>query len=145
MKMPGNGVKEYRRNEGLNQMERNIRRGFIYYVDLSPVKGSEQGGVRPVLIIQNNTGNRYSPTVIGTVITSRDKTPLPTHVEVIGQGLNSPSIIMAEQLRTIDKCRLESYITTLNPHTMEQVDKALEISLGLDKNCCNCCNKFSAG
>ncbi|MCL2399500.1 MAG: type II toxin-antitoxin system PemK/MazF family toxin [Defluviitaleaceae bacterium] len=127
-------------------MERNIYRGCVYYVDLSPVKGSEQDGVRPVLVIQNNTGNKYSPTIIGAVITSRNKTSLPTHVEVAGQGLSASSIIMAEQLRTIDKCRLENYVTKLNSYTMRQVDKALSVSLDLGKGCCNCCNnKTSVG
>ena len=106
----------------------NIKRGEIYYADLSPVIGSEQGGVRPVLIIQNDVGNKYSPTVIAAAITSqRDKTNLPTHIKVDadGCGLSKDSIVLLEQVRTIDKMRLD-----LN--SMDRVDKALSVSFGLN-------------
>ena len=111
-----------------------IRRGDIYYADLRPVVGSEQGGVRPVLIIQNDIGNRHSPTVICAAITSRmNKAKLPTHVELNASTSNmvKDSVILLEQLRTIDCKRLGNYIGTLDERTMAQVDKALAISVGL--------------
>lgn len=114
-----------------------IRRGDVYYADLSPVVGSEQGGVRPVVILQNNVGNRHSPTVIAAAITGRtDKTRLPTHVELGGSvpGLYKDSIILLEQLRTIDKSRLREHISSLGAGVMEQIDQALEVSVGLSDN-----------
>lgn len=108
-----------------------MKRGEIYYADLSPVVGSEQGGVRPVLIIQNNTGNRHSPTVIVAAITSSRKPMLPTHIP-IKQGtckLPKHSVIMLEQLRTLDKSRLEGLVGVLDEETMSAVDKAISISL----------------
>ena len=116
-----------------------VRRGDIYYADLSPVVGSEQGGVRPVLIVQNDTGNRYSPTVIAAAITSRTgKTRLPTHIEVAGgtagdgiNGLAKNSVILLEQIRTIDKQRLRERMGRLDDDTMRQVDGAIGISFGL--------------
>lgn len=110
-----------------------IRRGDIFYADLSPVVGSEQGGVRPVLIIQNNVGNRYSPTIIAGAITSQlTKAKLPTHIEVQkGQfGLPKDSVILLEQLRTLDKRRLREKLGTLDRDTLRRVDKAILISLG---------------
>ena len=111
-----------------------IRRGDVYFADLSPVIGSEQGGIRPVLVLQNDVGNRYSPTVIVCAITSQiDKARLPTHVELRGkeQGLDRNSVILLEQIRTIDKRRLRDKLTTLDPAIMSKVDEALKISLGL--------------
>ena len=113
----------------------NIKRGEIYYADLSPVVGSEQGGVRPVLIIQNDVGNKYSPTVIAAAITSqRDKTNLPTHisVNVDGCGLAKDSIVLLEQVRTIDKQRLKEKMGCLDMSSMGLVDKALSVSFGLN-------------
>ncbi len=112
----------------------NIKRGEIYYADLSPVVGSEQGGVRPVLIIQNDIGNRYSPTVIAAAITSqRDKNKLPTHISVEANdcGLAKDSIVLLEQIRTIDKQRLKEKMGSLDITSMGMVDKALSVSFGL--------------
>ena len=112
----------------------NIKRGDIYYADLSPVVGSEQGGIRPVLIVQNDVGNRYSPTVIAAAITSqKDKTELPTHIKVTaqGSGLQRDSIILLEQVRTIDKKRLKERMGTLDLVSMDMVDQALSVSCGL--------------
>lgn len=112
----------------------SIRRGDVFYADLSPIVGSEQGGIRPVLILQNNVGNHYSPTVIVCAITGQtEKTELPTHVS-IGKhgGLSKKSIALLEQLRTIDRSRLRERISHLGPETMEQIDSALKISVGLD-------------
>ncbi len=117
-----------------------VRRGDIYYADLSPVVGSEQGGVRPVLIVQNNVGNRYSPTVIAAAITSQTgKNKLPTHIEVesrpVGDGnyngLAKNSIILLEQIRTIDKKRLKEKMGHLDDKTMHMVDEAISVSFGL--------------
>jgi len=113
----------------------NIKRGEIYYADLSPVIGSEQGGIRPVLIVQNDIGNRYSPTVIAAAITSqRDKTRLPTHISVEANdcGLAKDSIVLLEQVRTIDKQRLKERMGSLDTASMGQVDKALSVSFGLN-------------
>lgn len=113
-----------------------IRKGDIYYADLSPVIGSEQGGIRPVLIIQNDVGNYYSPTVIAAAITSRSKKHyLPTHIRLDTSpcGLHPGSIVMLEQLRTIDRYRLKNYIGKLDDITMQDVDKALVISLDLNE------------
>ncbi|MBQ8133568.1 MAG: type II toxin-antitoxin system PemK/MazF family toxin [Clostridia bacterium] len=111
-----------------------IRRGDIYYADLSPVVGSEQGGIRPVLIIQNNVGNRYSPTVIAAAITSRGtKAKLPTHIKLYADnsGLSKDSVVLLEQIRTIDKRRLKEKMGALSPYDMNKVDEALSISFGL--------------
>ena len=115
-------------------MESTVRRGEIYYADLSPVVGSEQGGVRPVLIVQNDTGNRHSPTIIAAAITSRTgKAKLPTHIELPGQscGLPRDSIILLEQIRTLDKKRLKEKMGRLDEPSMHQIDRALSISFGL--------------
>lgn len=111
-----------------------VKRGDIYYADLSPVIGSEQGGVRPVLIIQNDVGNKYSPTVIAAAITSqKDKTKLPTHIQVnaSGCGLAKDSIVLLEQVRTIDKQRLKEKMGSLDISSMDKVNKALTVSFGL--------------
>ena len=111
-----------------------IRRGDIYYADLSPVVGSEQGGVRPVLIVQNEVGNRYSPTVIAAAITSRtDKSKLPTHIEVFADkyGLARDSVILLEQIRTIDKKRLREKMGHLDDDVMNRVNNAITVSFGL--------------
>lgn len=111
-----------------------IKRGDIYYADLSPVIGSEQGGVRPVLIVQNDVGNKYSPTVIAAAITSQiNKAKLPTHIEISAQeyGLIKDSVILLEQIRTIDKKRLREKIGRLDDELMEKVNEALGISFGL--------------
>lgn len=111
-----------------------VKRGEIYYADLSPVVGSEQGGVRPVLIIQNDVGNKYSPTVIAAAITSqRDKAKLPTHIELQAQscGLQKDSTVLLEQVRTIDKKRLREKMGEITPETMSSINSALSISFGL--------------
>lgn len=111
-----------------------VKRGDIYYADLSPVVGSEQGGVRPVLIIQNDVGNKYSPTVIATAITSQiNKAKMPTHIELDANeyGLSKDSVVLAEQIRTIDKKRLKEKIGHLDDNLMDKVNEALEISFGL--------------
>lgn len=112
---------------------RNIKRGEIYYTDLSPVVGSEQDGIRPVLILQNDTGNRYSPTTITAAITSRqNKAKLPTHVPLSTAGLKTDSIVLLEQIRTIDKTRFREYIGTADAETMREVDRAIVISFGIE-------------
>ena len=111
-----------------------VKRGDIFYADLSPVVGSEQGGVRPVLIVQNDVGNKYSPTVIAAAITSQiNKAKMPTHIEISAQdyGLNKDSVILLEQIRTIDKRRLREKIGRLDETLMERVDDALSVSCGL--------------
>lgn len=111
-----------------------IRRGDIYYADLSPVIGSEQGGLRPVLIVQNDVGNRYSPTVIAAAITSRtSKSKLPTHIEVYAEkyGLAKDSVILLEQIRTIDKTRLKEKMGHLDDSVMGKVNDAITVSFGL--------------
>ena len=110
-----------------------IKRGEIYYADLSPVIGSEQGGLRPVLILQNNTGNKFSPTTIVAAITSSlSKTKLPTHVAAVNKKLAQSSIILLEQIRTVDKKRLSEYVGMLDTTTMRKVDQAIIISFGLE-------------
>jgi len=113
-----------------------VKRGDIYYADLSPVIGSEQGGIRPVLIIQNDVGNKYSPTVIAAAITSQiNKAKMPTHIELSASeyGLYKDSVILLEQIRTLDKRRLKERIGALSDVTMSRVDKAILISLGFEK------------
>ena len=112
----------------------NIKRGDIYYADLSPVVGSEQGGLRPVLIVQNDVGNKYSPTVIAAAITSKmGKAKLPTHIDIagIGVGLSKDSVILLEQIRTIDKARLKEKMGHLDDETMRGVNNAISVSFGL--------------
>ena len=111
-----------------------IKRGEIYYADLRPVVGSEQGGVRPVLIVQNDIGNKFSPTVIAAAITSqKDKSALPTHIEVdaVNCGLAKDSVVLLEQVRTIDKRRLKEKMGSLDTADMGKVDHALSVSFGL--------------
>jgi mRNA interferase MazF len=111
-----------------------VKRGDVFFADLSPVVGSEQGGIRPVLIIQNDIGNRFSPTVIVAAITAQiQKAKLPTHVEIQAEahGFDRDSVILLEQIRTIDKQRLTDKITHLDEETMRKVDDALQISVGL--------------
>lgn len=111
-----------------------VKRGDIYYADLSPVVGSEQGGVRPVLIVQNDIGNKFSPTVIAAAITSRlEKNNLPTHIEVDarGCGLSKDSVVLLEQVRTIDKRRLREKMGALDSGDMGKVNQALSVSFGL--------------
>ena len=111
-----------------------VKRGDIFYADLSPVIGSEQGGMRPVLIVQNDTGNKHSPTVIAAAITSQiGKARLPTHIELNAQsvGLSRDSVILLEQVRTIDKSRLRERMGKLDDTTMTKVDNAIAVSFGL--------------
>ena len=115
-------------------MDNSVKRGDIFYADLSPVVGSEQGGVRPVLIVQNDTGNRHSPTVIAAAITSQTgKAKLPTHIELSAQscGLQKDSTVLLEQVRTIDKKRLRERMGEITPETMNSINSALSISFGL--------------
>ncbi|HHW60478.1 MAG TPA: type II toxin-antitoxin system PemK/MazF family toxin [Syntrophomonadaceae bacterium] len=112
-----------------------IKRGEIYFAQLNPVVGSEQGGIRPVLVVQNDIGNQYSPTTIILAITSQiNKAKLPTHVELKAEqyGMERDSVILTEQIRTIDKTRLKQRIAVLNEETMKKVEKALTISLALN-------------
>ncbi|MCL2081025.1 MAG: type II toxin-antitoxin system PemK/MazF family toxin [Oscillospiraceae bacterium] len=114
--------------------ESAVRRGDIYYADLSPVVGSEQGGIRPVLIVQNNVGNKHSPTVIAAAITSQiNKARLPTHIELNARtyGLSRDSVVLLEQVRTLDKRRLKERMGRLDDDLMHQVDSALTVSFGL--------------
>ena len=114
--------------------ESSVKRGDIFYADLSPVVGSEQGGTRPVLIVQNDTGNRHSPTVIAAAITSQTgKARLPTHINIPGGsvGLTKDSVILLEQIRTLDKRRLRERMGKVDGTVMEQVDTAIAVSLGL--------------
>ena len=112
-----------------------VKRGDIYYADLSPVIGSEQGGIRPVLIIQNDVGNKYSPTVIAAAITSQiNKAKMPTHIELSASeyGLYKDSVILLEQIRTIDKKRLREKVAHLDKKLMKMVDEALSVSFGIE-------------
>ena len=115
----------------------SVKRGDIYYADLSPVVGSEQGGMRPVLIIQNDVGNRYSPTVIAAAITSRmGKTRLPTHIDIYADrvGLSKDSVVLLEQIRTLDKRRLKEKMGHLDEKLMVEVNNAIAVSFGLSEN-----------
>lgn len=115
-------------------MDTNVKRGDIFYADLSPVVGSEQGGMRPVLIIQNDMGNRHSPTVIAAAITSQTgKARLPTHINLTGNsyGLSRDSVVLLEQIRTIDKKRLREHMGRLDEALMSKVDDAIAVSFGL--------------
>lgn len=115
-------------------MNKSILRGDLYYADLNPVVGSEQGGIRPCLIIQNDVGNKHSPTIIVAAITSKAmKSPLPTHYILSEQnGLDRESIVLLEQIRTIDKRRLKEYVGALGQEDMQGVDRALAVSVGLN-------------
>ncbi len=112
-----------------------VKRGDIFYADLSPVVGSEQGGIRPVIVIQNNIGNKYSPTVIIAAITSQiNKAKLPTHVEISSEdyGLNKDSVVLLEQIRTLDKRRLKEKIGHMTDEDMKKVDTAILVSMALN-------------
>lgn len=116
----------------MNMIKQGISRGDIFYADLSPVVGCEQGGVRPVLILQNDIGNRHSPTTIVCAITGKPKKPLPTHAAVAGAGrLSMESFALLEQIRTIDRTRLRGWIGRLDEQKMEKINQALSISIGL--------------
>jgi len=119
----------------VNFVDTSVKRGDIYYADLSPVVGSEQGGVRPVLIIQNDTGNRYSPTVIAAAITSQTgKAKLPTHIDLPVDhscGLSRDSVVLLEQIRTLDKKRLREHMGRVDVQVMRKVDNAIAVSFGL--------------
>ena len=117
----------------------NVKRGDVFYADLSPVVGSEQGGVRPVLIVQNDIGNKYSPTVIAAAITSQtSKARLPTHIEVFASaGLSKDSVVLLEQIRTLDKRRLKEKMGHLDDRLMKQIDDALQVSFGLSDGAAN--------
>lgn len=128
--------KGFKKNWRVKRMS-PIKRGDIFYADLSPVVGSEQGGVRPILIIQNDIGNKYSPTVIAAAITSKlDKSRLPTHIEVNASsyGLEKDSVILLEQIRTLDKQRLKEKMGHLDTDSMNKVNRALTVSFGLPAN-----------
>ena len=127
-------VKTVRSGKSKGEKDMNIKRGDIYYADLSPVVGSEQGGIRPVLIVQNDVGNKYSPTVIAAAITSQiNKAKMPTHIELPASeyGLYKDSVILLEQVRTIDKKRLKDRMGELDLNSMNRVNTALSISFGL--------------
>lgn len=111
-----------------------VKRGDIFYADLSPVIGSEQGGIRPVIIVQNNVGNFHSPTVIVAILTSKSKKRLPTHIKIKSGEANIQldSIVLLEQLRTIDKFRLKTFVGRVSDEKMKQIDRAMLISLGLE-------------
>lgn len=110
-----------------------VLRGDIFYADLSPVVGSEQSGIRPILVVQNDIGNKYSPTIIAVAITSKIKNKMPTHIEIDGSkyGLDKKSVILAEQIRTLDKKRLKEKVGSLDKDTLNKVKHAIEISCGL--------------
>lgn len=111
-----------------------IKRGDIFYADLSPVVGSEQGGIRPILVVQNDIGNKYSPTIIAAAITSKlTKAKLPTHIELpkTEYNLEKDSVVLLEQIRTLDKTRLKEYISSLSGQKMQEVNRAMLISLGV--------------
>ena len=132
MELSGSAGKNARSVKTMN--EASVKRGDIFYADLSPVVGSEQGGTRPVLIVQNDTGNRHSPTVIAAAITSQTgKARLPTHINIAGGsvGLTKDSVILLEQIRTIDKRRLREHMGRLDEKQMAQVDDAIAVSFGL--------------
>ncbi len=123
--------------KGNRNIMTNVKRGDIYYADLSPVVGSEQGGLRPVLIIQNDVGNRYSPTVIAAAITSQmGKTKMPTHIDIHAEqvGLTKDSVILLEQVRTLDKRRLKERMGHLDDKLMNEVNTAIAVSFGLSDN-----------
>jgi len=114
--------------------EKQVYRGDLYYADLDPVRGSEQGGTRPVVVVQNDRGNRYSPTLIVAATTGQKKPDMPTHVHLkVGENgnLNKETTVLLEQIRTIDRSRLGSYIGSINDESLEGLDKALAISVGL--------------
>lgn len=114
-------------------MKKIVKRGDIYYADLSPVVGCEQGGIRPVIVIQNNTGNKHCPTVIVAAITSQNKKPMPTHINLSVNEckLSSDSTIMLEQVRTIDKNRLKNFVSSVTSEKMDEINQVILVSFGL--------------
>jgi mRNA interferase MazF len=134
VRAPIGGLSNTRKVE--NAMIESILRGNLYYADLNPVVGSEQGGYRPVLVIQNDVGNKHSPTVIVAAITGKEEqTPLPTHCILAPEaenGLDRESIVLLEQIRTIDKRRLKAFVGTLGEDIMWKIDRALAVSVGLE-------------
>ena len=130
-------AKTVRSGKSKGEKDMNIKRGDIYYADLSPVVGSEQGGLRPGLIVQTDVGNRYSPTVIAAAITSKmSKARLPTHIDIYAKevGLAKDSVILLEQVRTLDKRRLREKMGHLEEDTMKRVNEAISVSFGLIKD-----------
>jgi len=128
---------QYFSHRSVKRVSNGVRRGDIYYADLSPVVGSEQGGMRPVLIVQNDTGNKHSPTVIAAAITSQTgKARLPTHIELEAKsyGLTRDSVVLLEQIRTIDKRRLKERMGKLDISLMARVDNAIAVSFGLQED-----------
>jgi len=116
----------------LKDEKRTILRGDIYYADLSPVVGCEQGGIRPILVLQNNVGNKYSPTFIVAAITAKNKKQLPTHVKIRGiHSLPKKSVVLLEQIRTIDRKRLCEWVGTVTEDNLSEIDHALKVSVGL--------------
>ena len=112
-----------------------VKRGDIFYTDLDPIIGSEQGGIRPVLVVQNNVGNKYSPTIVVLPLSSAKKHDLPTHIHICGSKmLPKKSIVLAEQIRTIDRNRLLRYVGSVGLEIMEKVDRAVKISIGVKVN-----------
>ena len=112
-----------------------IKRGDVFYADLNPVVGSEQGGIRPVLVVQNNVGNRHSPTIVVLPLSTAKKHYLPTHIHIrCSKALPKDSVVLAEQIRTIDRYRLKSYVGSLDNEIMREIDEILKISIGVDKN-----------
>ena len=112
-----------------------VKRGDVFYADLDPIIGSEQGGIRPVLVVQNNIGNKYSPTLVVLPISSAKKTHLPTHIRICGSKmLPKDSVVLAEQIRTIDRNRLRNYVGSLGLEIMERINEAMKISIGVDCN-----------
>lgn len=112
-----------------------VKRGDVFYADLDPIIGSEQGGIRPVLVVQNNVGNKYSPTVVVLPISSAKKNNMPTHIHIRGSKLlPKNSIVLAEQIRTIDRNRLLRYVGSVGLEVMDKVDKAVKISIGVKVN-----------
>ena len=129
-------------------MKKIVKRGDIYYADLSPVVGCEQGGIRPVIVIQNNTGNKHCPTVIVAAITSQNKKPMPTHINLSVNEckLSSDSTIMLEQVRTIDKNRLKNFVSSVTAEKMDEINQAILVVLGFllrhnNKKCNKCLDK----
>lgn len=112
-----------------------VKRGDIFYADLEPIIGSEQGGVRPVLVVQNNVGNKYSPTIVVLPISSAKKSEMPTHIRICGSKmLPKDSVVLAEQIRTIDRNRLRNYVGSIGLEIMERINEAMKISIGVDCN-----------
>ena len=109
-----------------------VKKGDLYFADLSPVIGSEQGGVRPVLVVQNNVGNKHSPTIVVVPISFVRKKDLPVHIQIRCSGLPKNSTVLAEQIRTIDRCRLRKYVGSLEREFMKEIDRILKISIGVN-------------